>query len=205
MYKHTDKVLLALNKQFIKLFRKINLLNIDELNVVNQVVSVYQKADKAARKAYLDVAVFAYLFASNEAKDAGYENAAENPIDEDWVEDMLMEADPVTLYQYMPEWDRKRQRLTEALAATRKPRQEANKALRFMVQQTTHYADKATAKAALQAFKDAGVKRVIWVTEKDNRVCPDCAPLDGKVFDINKVPNIPQHYHCRCQIYPAKD
>lgn len=201
MYEHTDKVLRGLNKQFIRLFRKINLLNIDELNVVNQVVSVYKKADKLARKAYLDVAIFAYLFA---AKEANYD-VKEAPIDEDWVQDMLFEADPVTLYKYMPEWSRKRQRLIEALAATKKPRQEANKALKYMVMQTSHYADKATARATLQAYKDAGVKRVIWQTERDNKVCPECAPLDGKVFDIDKVPQIPSHYRCRCTVKPVKD
>lgn len=199
MYKHTDKVLRSLNMQFIRLFRTINLLNIDELNVVNQVVSVYQKADKLAKKAYLDVAMFAYMFAAKEVNYGG-----KSPIDEDWVQDMLFEADPVTLYKYMPEWNRKRQRLIESLAATKKPRQETNKALKFVSRQVAHYADKATANAALQAYKDAGVKRVMWITERDNKVCPECAPLDGKVFDIDKVPNIPQHYHCRCTLKPMK-
>lgn len=201
MYNHTDKILRWLNKQFIRLFRKINLVNIDELNVVNQVVSVYKKADKLARKAYLDAAMFAYMFA---AKEADY-NAKKPPIDDDWVEDMLFESDPVTLYKYMPEWERKKQRFIEALAATKKPRQEANKALKYIVLQTKHYADKATAQAVLQAYKDAGVKRVIWQTERDNKVCPECAPLNGKVFDIDKVPPLPRHWNCRCVVKPVKE
>ena len=118
---------------------------------------------------------------------------------------MLEEEDFVTLYDYENEWERKRQRLSEALAATNAPNKEIDKALKLAILQVSHYADKATAKAALQAFKDAGVKKVKWITERDDRVCEKCEPLDGKVFDIDAVPQIPQHWRCRCrlEIYDA--
>ena len=207
MYEHTDKVLSALNRQYVRLYRKLKLLDFDELNVVNQAVSVYRQADRLAKKAYLDIAIFAYLFGLAETALAGFEadipDATETPIDKDWIQDMLMEADSVTLYEYMPEWERKRQRLIEALAATNKPNQEIDKALKYVFQQVSHYADKATVKAVIQAFKDAGVKKVKWITEKDNRVCDICKPLDGKVFDIDKI-IIPAHWRCRCRIEPVK-
>lgn len=203
MYKYTDKVILKLNVKLIRLFRKLRLMKFDELNAVNSVVSVYKQTDRLAKKAYLDVATYAYLFALKEAKKAGFnvkKLEEKPPIAEDWILDMLEESDFVTLYEYAPELRRKRQRLIEALAITPKPMQEIDKALKYVERQIAHYADKATAEAALKAFKDVGVKKVEWVTEHDNRVCAECAPLDGKVFDIDKVPPIPQHYHCRCQL-----
>lgn len=203
MYKYTDKVILKLNVKLIRLFRKLRLMKFDELNAVNSVVSVYKQTDGLAKKAYLDVATYAYLFALKEAKKAGFnvkKLEEKPPIAEDWILDMLEESDFVTLYEYAPELRRKRQRLIEALAITPKPMQEIDKALKYVERQIAHYADKATAEAALKAFKDVGVKKVEWVTEHDNRVCAECAPLDGKVFDIDKVPPIPQHYHCRCQL-----
>ena len=67
---------------------------------------------------------------------------------------------------------------------------------------TATYADLVADEATLQAFKDAGVKRVRWRTEEDEKVCKYCRPLDGKVFDIDKVPP-KQHWGCRCWFEPA--
>lgn len=206
MYAYTDKALAALNRQYLRLFRKLKLLDFDELNVVNEVRSVYRQADRLAKKTYLDVGIHAYLFALNEAGRAGFDveipDADATPIDADWIQDMLFEADQVTLYEYMPEWERKRQRLIEALAATNRPNQEIGKALKYAVLQVSHYADKSTAQAAVKAFKDAGVNRVMWVTEDDEKVCKICGPLDGLVFDLKDAPSL-QHYRCRCRLVPA--
>ena len=200
MYKYTDKVIASLDRQFLRLFRRLRLMKFDELNVLNHVVAAYQRADKLAKKAFLDIAIHAYLFAMKEAEDAGFKPKTETPIDEDWILEMLEEEDFVTLYDYGNEWERKRQRLSEALAATNTPNKEIDKALKLMALQVSHYADKATAQAAIQAFKDAGVKKVKWITERDDRVCSKCEPLDGKIFDIDKIPAIPQHYRCRCRL-----
>lgn len=205
MYEYTDKILASLNKKFLRIFRKLKLLDFDELNVLNYVVAAYRKADKLAKKGYLDIALFAYLFAMEQAEEQGYTAEKQTKIDSDWILEMLEEEDFVTLYDYGNEWERKRQRLSEALAATTTPNKEIDKALKLAILQVSHYADKATAKAALQAFKDAGVKKVKWITERDDRVCEKCEPLDGKVFDIDAVPQLPQHWRCRCrlEIYDA--
>ena len=40
-----------------------------------------------------------------------------------------------------------------------------------------------------------------WVSAMDPRVCPACAPLDGKVRDKRtKFPQWPLHFNCRCQV-----
>ena len=46
-------------------------------------------------------------------------------------------------------------------------------------------------------YREVGVERVQWLTAHDERTCPQCAPLDGRVFKIEDVPGI-QHPACRC-------
>ena len=217
LYDYTDARIKRLNRQFLRLFQKVRLLNFDELNALNDIKAVYRKADRLAKAAYLDIAVEAYAFGLAEAERAGFRPRRRREIDRDWVLDFLEEEDFVTLYRYAPELTRKRDRLVEALATvgkpqngsgkaqkvTNSPNREIDKALKYLIMQTTHYADKATAEAELQAMKDAGVKKVMWLTERDDRVCDICYPLDGKVFDIDKTPPIPQHYNCRCVLIPV--
>lgn len=40
-----------------------------------------------------------------------------------------------------------------------------------------------------------------WITEEDARVCPQCAPLDGQIFELADSDNFPPlHANCRCQM-----
>lgn len=42
-----------------------------------------------------------------------------------------------------------------------------------------------------------------WLATLDRRTCMVCAALDGKFFrDLNKAPETPQHYNCRCLLLP---
>ena len=203
MYEKTDKVLLALDRKILRLFRKLRLMDFDSLNVLTEVKAIYRRADKLAKQAYLDAAMYAYLYAMEKAESAGYKPKRKTPIDANWILDMLEEEDFVTLYDYGNEWGRKRQRLSEALAATTAPQKEIDKAIKLMAMQISHYAEKATARAAIQAYKDAGVQKVKWITERDERVCAVCEPMDGEIFPIDEIPQIPQHYRCRCVLIPA--
>jgi len=47
-------------------------------------------------------------------------------------------------------------------------------------------------------YKEAGVEKVQWLTADDERTCPECAPLNGKVFPIGEAPELPRHPGCRC-------
>ena len=47
-------------------------------------------------------------------------------------------------------------------------------------------------------YREVGVEKVQWLTADDERRCPECAPLDGKVFRIGVAPSIPRHPSCRC-------
>jgi SPP1 gp7 family putative phage head morphogenesis protein len=58
-------------------------------------------------------------------------------------------------------------------------------------------------KGALQAKR-----LIVWITRKDERVCPQCAPLHGRVFEVDDPflpspgvmgPGMPTHNRCRCR------
>ena len=47
------------------------------------------------------------------------------------------------------------------------------------------------------ALKDAGIDKYIWIAESD--ACPDCAELDGQIFDVDEAEyTVPRHPFCRC-------
>ena len=55
-----------------------------------------------------------------------------------------------------------------------------------------------------QKFHDrVGVRRIEWLTMGDERVCPVCGPLDGKVFNLDRFPRQPAHPACRCGSFAA--
>ena len=37
-----------------------------------------------------------------------------------------------------------------------------------------------------------------WATVEDERVCPECGPLDGLVWPADEGPRPPLHVNCRC-------
>jgi SPP1 gp7 family putative phage head morphogenesis protein len=44
-----------------------------------------------------------------------------------------------------------------------------------------------------------------WTATLDQRTCPVCAPLDGRVFKLDKGPAPPLHPNCRCAMVPELD
>jgi SPP1 gp7 family putative phage head morphogenesis protein len=50
----------------------------------------------------------------------------------------------------------------------------------------------------IKFHQQVGVQKLEWMTMEDERVCPVCGPLDGKVFDTDRFPNQPAHPNCRC-------
>ena len=56
----------------------------------------------------------------------------------------------------------------------------------------------------LKFHERAGVQRLEWLCMEDERSCPVCNGLDGKVFPIDKFPQQPAHPHCRCTNIIAK-
>ena len=62
-------------------------------------------------------------------------------------------------------------------------------------------------RAVVQEYRNWGVLEISvlaeWSTQKDDKVCDKCAPMDGKVFTLDEIePLIPFHPFCRCFILP---
>lgn len=62
--------------------------------------------------------------------------------------------------------------------------------------------------ANIQEFKSAGIEEVEvvaeWVTAGDDRVCPICEPMNGKIFTIDAAGGmLPKHPNCRCVVTPV--
>lgn len=52
----------------------------------------------------------------------------------------------------------------------------------------------------IKTMKIREVKKVMWLAAKDERTCPICKKLDGKIYTMKSVPEIPFHPRCRCTV-----
>lgn len=205
-FEYADRAIRDMNKRNLRLFDRIKTLKFDDLNGLSLVGKTYEESIRIAMKRYKRIAeesfIDAMLILGYERKAA--EKAAEETITEDWLLDMLEEYDPVTLYLFFSEAERKKQRLVEALVAANNKAQEVDKALRLWTLQVAYYADKSVVEGTIDGYKESGVEMVRWIAVDDEKTCSECKKLDGKVFPIDEVP--PRaHFHCRCVLEPIKN
>ena len=203
IFRHADRALMVIlngmNREFQTLGTEIGF---DELNVMEtrrRVNAMYARMDAMIRREYRSVARKSYMDASAEAgKDGGAFDAGM------FVTRALKAYDPVSDFVYEREWIRKRDRLFESIIATERGNQEMRKNLKrgldVLANQVRQYADNITAKARVYAFKNAGADVLVWITEKDERVCGVCAPRDEQFYPIEMLPDYPAHWHCRCRL-----
>jgi len=154
---------------------------------------LYTDLEKDNEKAFLSLAALAYWDASPHGS---------NPPGKKWLKELLEDYDEVLLYVYVHEVERKRDRLAEAVNASKDKTYEFKKGLSLWARMTAWECDGVEYQANLKALKDAGVRRVKWVAMEDERTCPECMELDGKTFRIDKVPPKP-HPNCRCWLISA--
>ena len=205
-FDYADQAIRDMNKRNLRLFDKLKMLKFDELNVLSRVGETYDESIRIAKRRYLMIAreafIEAMLLLGHDKERA--EKEAEDSITEDWLLDMLEDYDPTTLYQFLPEAERKKQRLVEALIASHDSGQEIERALRLWTRQIASYADRSVIDGTVGGYKEAGVEMVRWVAVEDEKTCPECKKLDGQVFSISEIPPRP-HYHCRCVLEPVKE
>lgn len=198
MYEYTDKAIATINRTIQRQFSALRrtAMSFDEIWLLQDAVNAcYGAIYTEVRSLYLSVANAAY-------KDATGRDGMFTYL---WVEQFLYRYDPVTRYVFNHEYDRKRARTFEAVVATKKKgdiAKELQQAMYNLSTQTKQYADEITDAATLQGYIDSGIDRVQWVSEQDGRVCGTCKERNGKVYDINKVPDKP-HVRCRCVLIPA--
>lgn len=196
-YDVTDRYLRKLLRKYMRLFGQAKtVLGFDELNVLNGSRKLYDEIEELAEDMLLDLArdVY-YLYSGRRGKYTRKD-----------LRKVLNDYDPVTMYVYLHEIDRKRARFAESvIAAGKNPAkraQEIERGRNVWFRQVKQYAEELSDRAALDAFRDMGVKQVRWMTREDERRCNECKDLHGKVFDINRVPPKP-HYNCRCWLVPV--
>ena len=182
----------------------------DELNVISKVDLLYDRIDQYLRPRYLRIARRAYREAWKEFVPG--QESDEERLDPVYVATLLDGYDKKTQYKYSSEWERKRDRLKEALLSMRDVSgrmsggnsQEAREALRrsldLLMRQVRQMADTMTDEARNQAFEDAGYDEVIWHIQEDTKVCKTCRARNGQAYPIDKLPA--KHPNCRCWYSP---
>ena len=164
--------------------------------------------DQANRAAYLEIARNAYENGWVMAVRAGYSDEQKKKPDAKWVTAYLLALNGVTKYLYVSEIERKQLRLAETMAADREIgsrsdlRRDVKTAANSWWKQTEQYAIGIEDAAMLEAFADAGVENVRWVSYLDKKACKICRERNGRVCRIEEVPEKP-HYHCRCYLVPV--
>lgn len=189
MYELTDIVVENIRKELIRDFSKLkSLLSYDELNVMSATKAVYSKIDLYVRQMFLQLMQAVYKKVTKRTCPYNYA----------WLENFLLEYDEVSKYVYANEFERKRDRLAEALIASSKKNEEIDAALRYLSFMLTAYAVRVTDQVVLMAYRDMGIDAVRWKAEKDNKTCTICKHRNGHIYDIEQVPPKP-HLNCRCE------
>ena len=191
-YEYMDKELDRFRFILVKRFKRIKLAKKGLNGVINR---VYDYLYKWSYKMYLVLARYYYEKAGGTKK---------HPSDE-WLQDFLEDYDFITGYQYDPEWDRKRARTFELAQSYREEKKtpDLKRPMTLLNQQVTEKSIEVVDYATIRAYKDQGIKKVKWVTMRDNRVCAECEERDGKIFDIENIPQ--KHYNCRCWLEKYED
>lgn len=165
----------------------------DELSVLSVTRELYDQLEADNRQVYLELAQERY----QETEPHG-----EEPPDLAWLLALLAAYNNVTKVIYDNDVDRKRQYTAEGINSSTAKVTEFRRGLHYWADLTSNYADIVTDESTLKAYRDAGVKRVRWVTAGDEKVCETCRERNGKIYSINAIP--PKHRRCRCVFEPVR-
>ena len=160
----------------------------DELSVLSITRTLYDNLSADNEKIFLELAQERY----QEAEPHG-----EEPPDLAWLLALLAAYNAVTKVIYDNDVDRKRQYTAEGINSSTAKVTEFRRGLHYWADLTATYSDIVTDESTLKAYRDAGVKKVRWVTAGDEKVCDTCRERNGKVYPINAIPPKP-HRRCRC-------
>ena len=192
-YQTADKVIGYLIKRYRKLFGQARASTFDELNVIAVSHDIY---DTALSETKQEMARLSRVVYERYGDREDFDGTA-------FVLALMLAYDPVTKYVYENEVDRKRARFVEGVLGSPSPLEEIKLAERLWVSMNKVFADEVTFQTMIQAYRDMGVKMVRWVTSEDEKRCPTCGAMHGKIYSIDKVPPKP-HRNCRCWVEVAE-
>lgn len=198
IYQYSDETIEKLNKIIIKEFNKAKsqcITGFDELNYFKICDRMYKRLDKIFKKYYSALVRRIY-----EEYDGIIDEIEEM---EDLINNYYNTPNALTEYDFEKELERKKDRLVESLYASDKGdmHKAFDKAKKLLANQVAQYSDIFSFISYIEALKSRGVKEVKWRTEGDYKVCSLCLPLEGKIYPIDKIPNL-QHWNCRCWVEP---
>ena len=200
IYEIRDRIVKIYLKKILRRFRQLNqsLLAFDEINSMNAVYTAYDDVVSMSVDALTDIAKKTYLWVNGSDGDF---------IVDMWLSNWLRQADPVMHYKFYEEADRKRSRLFEAIESVRtsaERKKQIDTGLRYWSKQFEQTADNLVSAVVLQAYKDNGVKYVMWMIMSDAKVCDDCYRRKGKIYPIDSPLLRALHWNCRCWWIPVK-
>lgn len=197
-YRLADKAIDLLNSRAVKRFEDAKdeaaQKGFDELNVLEVTRTLYDQLRKDNQDVFLELAQERY----QEAEPHG-----EKPPDLAWLLALLAAYNAVTKVIYDNDVDRKRQYTAEGINSSTAKVTEFRRGLHYWADLTATYGDIVTDESTLKAYRDAGVKKVRWVTAGDEKVCETCRERNGKIYSINSIPPKP-HRRCRCVYEPMR-
>lgn len=206
-YKRGDKVFERTAATLKREFRRSRLTTkFDEINAF-QFRSESKRLYRIARKKIYDclweIAEYCYLSAVKEV--GGEQDGAK--LRKTWLDKLLSDYNSITKYVFDNEIERKRERFFESVIASLEDKdrlaieQEYTRARNLLTRQTQQYCIDVEDEAVKKAYKDFGVERVMWISQRDGKVCKVCAERNGAIYPIDAVPPKP-HPNCRCTIKP---
>jgi len=190
-YEYTDKIIRYLIKQIIRIFGNAKgvLLSADENEVISYCHTMYEELHDVSYKAFEKLGNRVYK-----------DNGGTGNLTADWFEELLFGYSQVTKYVWEHEFDRKEARFAEAVIASINRGAEIDAGMRVISRMLKQEAIEVTDAAARQAYKDLGVDEVIWVSNRDEKVCPICKKRDMVRYELTNIP--PKHPNCRCWVIP---
>ena len=200
IYAIRDKIVKAYLKKILRRFRQLNqsLLAFDEVNLLGAVNNAYDDVVNMSVDALRDIAKKTYRWANGSDGDF---------IVDMWLSGWLRQVDPVMHYKFYDEADRKRSRLFEAVESVRtsaERKRQIEVGMRYWVKQFEQTADNLVDDVVLQAYRDNGVKYVMWQIMNDAKVCNDCYKRNGKIYPIDSPLLRALHWNCRCWWIPIR-
>lgn len=198
IYEIRDKIVKVYLKKILRRFRQLNqsLLSFDEINSMNAVYTAYDDVVSMSVDALKEIAKQTYRWICDE-----------DFLVDMWLSDWLKQADPVMHYKFYDEADRKRSRLFEAVESVRtsaERKKQIEVGMRYWVKQFEQTADNLVGDVVLQAYRDNGVKYVMWMIMNDAKVCNDCYRRKGKIYPIDSPLLRALHWNCRCWWIPIR-
>ena len=198
IYEIRDKIVKVYLKKILRRFRQLNqsLLAFDEINSMNAVYTAYDDVVSMSVDALKEIAKQTYRWICDE-----------DFLVDMWLSGWLKQADPVMHYKFYDEADRKRSRLFEAVESVRtsaERKKQIDIGMRYWVKQFEQTADNLVDDVVLQAYRDNGVKYVMWMIMNDAKVCNDCYRRKGKIYPIDSPLLRALHWNCRCWWIPIR-